>query len=51
MVGAACIGTARDLYARILDEIERNDYDVFSRRARVSTPRKVAVAARVVLRY
>jgi 15-cis-phytoene synthase len=43
------IGTARTLYARILDEIEANDYDVFSRRARVSTPRKLAVAARATL--
>jgi len=43
---AACVRTARVLYARILDAVEANDYDVFSRRARVPTPRKVAVAAR-----
>jgi len=46
---ARAIGTAQTLYARILDEIESNDYDVFSRRARVSTPRKLAVAARGAL--
>jgi phytoene synthase len=34
---ARSITTARVLYARILDEIEANDYDVFSQRARVST--------------
>jgi 15-cis-phytoene synthase len=29
------------LYQRILDSIERNDYDVFNRRAFVSTPKKL----------
>lgn len=43
---AACVRTARVLYSRILDVIEDNDYDVFSARARVPTPRKLAVAAR-----
>lgn len=33
------------LYGGILDEIERNDYDVFTRRARVSTPRKLRLLA------
>lgn len=37
----------RALYARILDRIEDNGFDVFSRRARTSTLEKVAVAARV----
>ena len=46
---ARCIGTARVLYAQILDQIERNDYDVFSRRARVPTPRKAATAARMMV--
>ena len=46
---ARAIATARTLYARILDEIEANDYDVFSRRARVSTPRKLVVAAGAAL--
>jgi phytoene synthase len=43
---ARAIATARHLYSRILDAIEANGYDVFTRRARVSTPRKMAVAAR-----
>ena len=42
---ARCVGTARVLYAQILDQIERNGYDVFSRRARVPTLRKAATAA------
>jgi phytoene synthase len=46
---ARCVGTARVLYAQILDEIERNGYDVFSQRARVSTPRKAATAARMMV--
>jgi phytoene synthase len=46
---ARCVGTARVLYAQILDEIERNGYDVFSQRARVPTPRKAATAARVMV--
>jgi 15-cis-phytoene synthase len=43
---AACVKAARLLYSRILVEIERNDYDVFRTRARVSTGRKLATAAR-----
>jgi 15-cis-phytoene synthase len=46
---ARCVGTARMLYAQILDEIERNGYDVFSQRARVPTPRKAATAARIMV--
>ncbi len=42
-----CVVTARVLYARILDEIEAVDHDVFSQRVRVPTPRKAALAARV----
>ena len=42
---AACVRAARILYSRILVEIEGNDYDVFSTRARVSTGRKLATAA------
>jgi phytoene synthase len=34
------------LYGGILDEVERNDYDVFRNRARVSTPRKLRLLAR-----
>ena len=46
---ARCVGTARVLYAQILDQIERNGYDVFSQRARVPTPRKAATAARIMV--
>jgi len=38
---------ARILYSQILDEIERMDYDVFSRRARTSKIQKLSVAFRV----
>jgi len=44
---ARCVSAARILYARILDEIESHGYDVFTRRARVATWRKVAVVGRV----
>jgi 15-cis-phytoene synthase len=46
---ARCVGTARVLYAQILDQIERNGYDVFSRRARVPTVRKAATAAGIMV--
>jgi 15-cis-phytoene synthase len=46
---ARCVGTARVLYAQILDQIERNGYDVFSRRARVPTLRKAATAAQMMV--
>ncbi|HET6845374.1 MAG TPA: phytoene/squalene synthase family protein, partial [Anaerolineales bacterium] len=39
--GRLAIAAAADLYAGILREIERNDYDVFSHRASVTTFRKV----------
>jgi len=41
---------ARELYAAILDRIEAQNYDVFSRRAEVSRPAKVVVAARCAAR-
>ncbi|MFQ6171107.1 isopentenyl-diphosphate Delta-isomerase [Oryzobacter sp. R7] len=43
-----CVATARVLYARILERIEVADYDVFSSRARVPTPAKAALAARML---
>ncbi|MGN6750991.1 MAG: phytoene/squalene synthase family protein [Intrasporangium sp.] len=46
---ARCISTARTLYARILERIERRGYDVFSGRARVPTWRKAGVVARTIL--
>lgn len=39
------VAVARELYAAILERIEAQDYDVFSRRAETSLPRKLAVAA------
>lgn len=44
-----CIRAARDLYSRILDEIEANDHDVFTARARVPTWQKVTTAGRALL--
>lgn len=46
---ARCIAAARELYAQILDRIEAADYDVFARRASVSTATKAAVVARTVI--
>ena len=43
-----CLHTAITLYAGILDEIERADYDVFSRRVAVGVPRRAAEALRGV---
>ncbi|MGI8679150.1 MAG: phytoene/squalene synthase family protein [Jatrophihabitans sp.] len=38
-----CLRTAYTLYAEILDEVERADYDVFTRRAHVGARRRAAV--------
>jgi phytoene synthase len=46
---ARCVGAARVLYAQILDRIERADYDVFTRRARVPTARKALTAGRIMV--
>jgi 15-cis-phytoene synthase len=46
---ARCVGTARVLYARILDQIEHKNYDVFSSRVRVPTWHKAATAARIMV--
>jgi 15-cis-phytoene synthase len=43
-----CIRAARDLYSGILVKIEDADYDVFAKRVRVSTAKKLAMAARLV---
>jgi phytoene synthase len=40
-----CLRTALTLYAEILDEIERADYDVFSRRVQVGLARRASVGA------
>ena len=39
--GRFAIAAAGELYRRILDEIAAHDHDVFTRRAHVSTPRKL----------
>jgi 15-cis-phytoene synthase len=46
---ARCVRTALVLYSGIIDAIEDSGYDVFRRRARVPTWRKVATAARASL--
>ena len=45
-----CIRIAHRLYGEILDRIEADDWQVFTHRASVPTRRKVAVAARELLR-
>ncbi len=45
----ACIRTAFHLYAGILDQVERQDHDVFARRAVVPRRTRWAVAGRSVL--
>jgi hypothetical protein len=46
---APWVGTARVLHAQILDQVERNGYDVPSCRARLPTTRKAASAARMMV--
>ena len=41
---------ARELYAAILDRIEAQHYNIFSRRAQISRPGKLVVAARCAVR-
>lgn len=45
-----CIDTACTLYGRILDEVERADYQVLDRRVAVGRPRQATVAGRGLLR-
>ncbi len=45
---AKCITAARVLYGRILDKIEAQHYDVFAKRARVTTAEKAAMVARLL---
>ncbi len=44
---AKCIGAARVLYGRILDKIEQLHYDVFAKRARVTTAEKALMVAKL----
>jgi len=48
--GQLAIGAASIFYQSILDEIERNDYDVFTRRASLSTWGKVSRLPRLILK-
>jgi phytoene synthase len=45
--GRFAIAAAADLYQGILGDIEAHDYDVFNRRAYVSTPRKLSMLPRI----
>lgn len=45
----ACCGVMEAIYSRILDAIEDNDYDVFSRRISISSPAKLALMAKAWL--
>jgi 15-cis-phytoene synthase len=45
---AKCVGAARTLYARILDKIEAQRYDVFTSRASVSTAEKAALVVKLL---
>jgi phytoene synthase len=46
---ARCVRSARVLYSRILDRIERQGYDVFTARARVPTWQKLATVGRLAV--
>ena len=48
---ARCIRAARVLYSRILDRIEQQQYDVFAKRASVSTVQKALMVVRLVLPF
>lgn len=45
-----CIEAAQELYVGIVDEVERIDYQVFTRRASTSTVRRIRVAGPAYLR-
>jgi phytoene synthase len=45
-----CIAAASELYCGIVDEVEANDYDVFSRRATVGWGRRIGVAGPAAVR-
>jgi phytoene synthase len=46
---SACVQAARDLYSGILEEVKKNDYQIFGHRATVSMYRKLKSAARTVI--
>ena len=40
----------KDMYAGILSSIEKNEYDVFSNRARINTLEKIGIALKILLK-
>jgi len=46
----ACIEAASELYCGIVDEVEKSDYEVFTKRAKTSTWRRIKVALPAFLR-
>ncbi|KAA0022399.1 phytoene/squalene synthase family protein [Antrihabitans cavernicola] len=49
-ISRPCVATAFDLYGRILNRIEDQDFNVFAGRATVGTGQRIAVAARAAAR-
>jgi phytoene synthase len=47
---ALCVGTFAELYRATLDRIEANGYDVFRGKTRLSTPAKLVVVAKGLVR-
>jgi 15-cis-phytoene synthase len=47
---ALCVGTFAGLYRETLDRIEASGFDVFGEKMRLSTPRKLGVVAKELLR-
>lgn len=50
-VGRPILDAMLRIYGGLLDEIEHRNYDVYTHRARLSTPRKLAIAGSAVLRH
>ncbi len=46
----ACIEAASELYCGIVDEVEKIDYQIFDRRAKTSTWRRIRVAIPALLK-
>src|SRR5204862_7042306 len=46
---ALCVGTFAGLYRKTLDRLEAAGFDVFGKKTRLSTPRKLAVVAKELL--
>jgi len=46
----ACIEAASELYCGIVDEVEKIDYEIFDKRAKTSTARRLRVALPAYIR-